>query len=951
MGKREALLIFTQKSKLLMRLLLTALFLPFCAVAQWQPSFVENRFLRLEQLKISDSSIHSYQSLPLFSYVLNDKYATTERTVFQSENEKLNFVLENKLSVTYQINPSDGSNPSMTAYPSDGSKPSDGYAVITFTNTSADTLRLRNVVPFGESKSHVYITGLGNHSLSRAHLFRPGFAPVNVILPDNAWELGFSAVNMVEKNVCALMRRVKWENATRRRFETILPPKGSVTYHCWMETYTGNWQEGLRQMFQKRKLFDVAQFDNSLFQRPDLQWIRKSYVIHLMMAWDQRFSLGVKWGQGINDFIKRGKALYGGDDVLGIWPTWPTLGLDQRNQFDLFSDLPGGLPNIKKMGNMMRAQGTKLFLCYNPWDESTRDANNPKAHLKGLSDLIAATQADGVVLDTRGSSSKELQEAADQVKKGVVMYSEGMAIPKDMPGIVAGRVHNALYYPPMLNLNKFIKPDFAIFRVAEQYKERIRREFATSFFNGYGTELNVFQAGTPDWVEEDYRFLGQTTRILRENSSVFLNTHYTPLIPTTRDGIFVNKWQDSTKILYTIFSLIPEGFRGPLFEVQPRKGYHFVDLWNHRELTPVFQGGKWYIEVETEPFHKKYLGTNNEGAVGCVAEMPNLIEYTEDHLPIWVNQKGSLRCFIDNPSYETKFIEKKALGSNSSHGFTNTTYWAIFPDSLHKFFGRFPHKVIIQFFDTQKMLLDEMVAKIDINKPRKLYHSERDDYISKSLEKELKERYSPLAHPQNNELQIPAGRYRHITTHGEVFLPYPEKDTTTHKISAFLMDKNLVSNTDFKKFLTSTRYKPKDAANFLKHWKNGQIPKGEENKPVVYVSLEDAKAYAKWAGKRLPTEREWQYAAEKDSVLKTSAGATSVRLKDVQGVVWQLTNDEYQAGQYRYIMLKGGSYFKPESSWWYVQGGPQSLTHQQILLRVSEGFERNATVGFRCVRD
>jgi hypothetical protein len=52
------------------------------------------------------------------------------------------------------------------------------------------------------------------------------------------------------------------------------------------------------------------------------------------------------------------------------------------------------------------------------------------------------------------------------------MYSEGMAIPKDMPGIVAGRVHNALYYPPMLNLNKFIKPEFAIFRVAEQFKEQ-----------------------------------------------------------------------------------------------------------------------------------------------------------------------------------------------------------------------------------------------------------------------------------------------------------------------------------------------------------------------------------------------------------------------------------------------------------------------------------------------
>ncbi len=176
-------------------------------------------------------------------------------------------------------------------------------------------------------------------------------------------------------------------------------------------------------------------------------------------------------------------------------------------------------------------------------------------------------------------------------------------------------------------------------------------------------------------------------------------------------------------------------------------------------------------------------------------------------------------------------------------------------------------------------------------------------------------------------------------------------------MSAFFIDKSLVSNADFKKFLAATQYKPKDTANFLKHWKNGQIPQGEESKPVVYVSLEDARAYAKWAGKRLPNEREWQYAAEKDSVAKTSAGTARLRLEnlptlnDLQGVVWQLTDDEYQIGNYRYIMLKGGSYFKPESSWWYVQGGPQPLTHQQILLRVSEGFERNATVGFRCVRD
>ena len=71
-----------------------------------------------------------------------------------------------------------------------------------------------------------------------------------------------------------------------------------------------------------------------------------------------------------------------------------------------------------------------------------------------------------------------------------------------------------------------------------------------------------------------------------------------------------------------------------------------------------------------------------------------------------------------------------------------------------------------------------------------------------------------------------------------------------------------MTNAEFKQFVDATQYRPKDRGNFLRDWKDGTYPAGWDDKPVTWVSLEDARAYAKWAGKRLPHEWEWQYAAQ-----------------------------------------------------------------------------------------
>lgn len=862
---------------------------------------------------------------------------------------------------------------------------------ITFRNVSGDTLRLGNVVPFGVAitgSSSVYITGLGNHSLSRTHIFRPGQKPVNCIVPDNAWELGYASIERPGGlHICALTRRDRTtiKNGLRRRFETVLYPKtGEVTYFLYADLYQGDWQEGLRRMFQERHLYDLDTFDNTLFLRPDLQWIRHSYVMHLIMNWNHIYYDYETKRFGLTDFLAKGKRLYGGDDVIGLWPTWPTLGLDQRNQFDLFRDLPGGTAKLRQQQAILTRQfGTKLFICYNPWDESTRS----EGHLNGLERVLRETGADGVVLDTKGESSRELQQIADRVKPGLVMYSEGMAVPKDMAGIVSGRVHNALYYPPLLNLNKFIKPDFAIFRVAEVNKERIRREFATSFFNGYGTELNIFGPGLPDWLDEQYRYLGQTTRILRENTTAFTSGKLTPLLPTLTDNIYVNRWEQPDKILYTVFSLIPEGYTDALVAVDMKPGFHAVDLWHHEELAPIHRQGKNYLPIRTDAFLKADLGTNNEGAVTCVAILRERLRVELDNDVLIVSarkasdggelqdDKSEIRIWAGVPDYDKKPVILKP-GWHAIH--------------LLEQLGRFEGKVIVQLFENE-LLQDERIVVIAPGSPRLVSNAKRQ--LGSAVEKIM-----PSKGSTKGMIQIPAGQFTFQATNGDEFISYPKHNLgRTYSMPAFWMDKHPITNSQFKAFLDATHYRPTDAANFLKHWVASKPPKGQENYPVTYVSYEDAQAYARWAGKRLPTELEWQYAAQTpdgrawpwsretsgirrevesanetlsvtrikgidpqycnlgngqpDPVGNYPNGANPYGLEDLVGCVWQLTNDLYVSGSYRYIIMKGGSYFSPSSSWWYVQSGPRELHYRQYLLRVSPGFERNATVGFRCVKD
>lgn len=228
----------------------------------------------------------------------------------------------------------------------------------------------------------------------------------------------------------------------------------------------------------------------------------------------------------------------------------------------------------------------------------------------------------------------------------------------------------------------------------------------------------------------------------------------------------------------------------------------------------------------------------------------------------------------------------------------------------------------------------------------------------------------------NEMILIPAGAFIRGTDQ-RMSDEGPQHNVT---LGDFYIDKYEVTNLQYQQFIDATHRKSPD------HFENRTFPEGKADHPVTFVSWHDAQAYCAWAGKRLPSDQEWEKAARgtdgrtypwgnvfdinkvnspvRWKTLKLEGDTTPVGafdegvspygVHDMSGNVWEWTDSWYVAypgnskmtenyGE-KYKTLKGGS-------WWdcsfYKCGISAPVYNRAFFLRNT----KNKSFGFRCAKD
>lgn len=660
------------------------------------------------------------------------------------------------------------------------------------------------------------------------------------------------------------------------------------------------WLADVRHWRDERRI--RIGYSPALYELPALQWTQSSFFQPQMMVEDRYFYDPVAHRYTVDRYLDDLEKRYGGIDAVLIWPTYPNMGIDNRNQHDMIRSMPGGVPGVRQMIADFHKRGVRVLFPMMMWDQGTR--NHGKTWPDAIAELMAEIGADGINGDTQDGVPRAYVDAAIKIGHPLAFEPEGG--PHD-EGVAYNLMTWGQYrYPfvPQVDRYKWLEPRHMV-NISDRWNRDKTNNLQYAFFNGVGWESwesiwGIWNGITP----RDGEATRRVATMERGTAAFLVSQDWEPFYPMMRWGVFASRWPLNGQTVWTIVNRNEYDVDGPQMEVTAEPGTHYYDLYHGVELKAEPHDGKAMLSFALE--------AKGFGAVLASKSAPDA-------------KTAELMA-------KMKAMTAKALSA----------------------------------YSRERTVLPQTIVPIAATKP--------------------------AASAPEGMVKIPASDFffkvEGIEIEGfndiGVDVQYPWEDSPRRyhqhpmRVNAFYIDKFPVTNAQFKKFLDASKYHPEDDQNFLRDWTNGTYPEGWANKPVTWVSVEDARAYAAWAGKRLPHEWEWQYAAQgtderlypwgnewnaeavpvpdksrtmrgPDDVGAHPKGASPFGVEDLVGNVWQWT-EEFQDEHTRGGILRGGSYYQPQGSIWYF---PQAykLTEHGKLLMMAPSKDRSGGLGFRCATD
>jgi formylglycine-generating enzyme required for sulfatase activity len=693
-----------------------------------------------------------------------------------------------------------------------------------------------------------------------------------------------------------------------------------------------------------------AQLDGRLYEREGTRWYQTAFAEYYAFIFDVTFYDRNTNRYRIEELIAEGRARFGGFDMLILWQSYPRLGVDERNQFDLYREMPGGLEGLRDMVARAHALGVKVLLNYNPWDNGTRP--EPQGHGTALGDVMNTIGADGVFLDTMATFDKAESgfKAAVEAKNADAVYDPEAMVGPDGTGIISGSWQQTMSLePPSMIAVRWLEPRFSMRGIRRESEDR-RWHIHSNFFAGCGQVVweNVFGWWNP-WRDREAALLSRCLRILRRFKDAFIDRDWQPYVPTLVASVFAHRWQGNGVTVYTLLNAAQEAVEGELLAVPHRDGVGYVNAWTGERVACETRDKRDVLKLRLEARHSGCVIVTKDPEALCA-------ELRAGQTPRAVTVEEA----VERPDYLGLVSPQKIDEFEIEHARRTTVE------------GHLPRPVAPTARVAARSPEPSMVLVPGERFVMRVRHSE--DVAMAGACYGEQGGHRSMTHPDFGPgFKVQTG------DHPEQF----------HWMEPFHIDRTEVTNAMFSEFVRAEQYRPGDLTNLLRHWDR---PAGSQERPwewrcpaqlashpVVWVDLEDARAYARWAGKRLPTEPEWQYAAQYTSdglhnrtwpwgmafdhrhcntdspgttpVDAFASGASSLGILDLAGNVWEWTESERHDGHTRYAILRGGCYFRAKGSIWYRAGGAQPNDVHTKFLFMYPGLDRCGTVGFRCVKD